>query len=574
LNKKKTIISLLLDYKYSILAGLLVLSIVDFCQLSIPLIIERAVDALTLKDAGFNTLTKYALYISGLAVIMSIFRFFWRYFILGASRKIELNLRNEFFSHLQGLSSDFFFRRKVGDLVAHTVNDIEAIRMACGIGVVIAYDGILLLLFILAAMIYISPILTLYAFIPFPILGVVVFKFGKMIEERFEKVQASFSELTESARESISGIKVIKAFVREDAEVKEFESTSKEYLDKNLHLIKIWGVYQPLIAFIAGVATAMFLWVGGRSTITLDITLGDFAAVLVYLGMLTWPMVAMGWAYDLIKRANASMKRVNEILMVSPEVIGDVANSVEVDIKGSVEFRNVIFSYPDGKRVLNGVTLSVPQGTAFGITGGTASGKSTLFNLLMRVMEPSKGQIFVDGIDVREIKKESLRKGIIFVPQETTVFSGTIRDNISFMNLSVSDRDIVEAAKLAGIYDEIVEFQGGFDARIGERGLSLSGGQRQRIAIARAILLNPRVLILDDVLSSLDLKTESLVLRNLRIIMRGKTLIVVSSRVPSISGFDRIAVFERGKVVELGTHDELMAKDGIYASLYKVQMFD
>ena len=573
MNKKKTLTFLVLQYKYSILAGIVALSVVDLSQLSIPLIIERAIDALTLKGAGLQALTRYALYILGLAVVMSIFRFFWRYFILGASRKIEFTLRNEFFTHLQRLPFDFYGERKVGDLMALTVNDIEAIRMACGIGVVVAYDGILLFVFILAAMAYVSPTLTLYAIIPFPILGFIVARFGKMIEDRFEKVQASFSDLTEKARESISGVKVVKAFVKERSEVEDFENTSNDYLGVNLRLIKIWGVYQPLITFIAGIATAIFLWVGGRSTITLGITLGDFAAISIYLGMLTWPMVAMGWAVDIIKRGNASIKRVNEILLTRPEIAGS-QDSVEIEIKGKIEFRNLSFSYPNGKKALTNINLTIPEGTSLGITGGTASGKSTLLKLLMKIIEPSEGQIFIDGIDLRKIKKDSLRKGLIFLPQETVIFSGTIRDNIAFMNPDVSDKEIIEAAKLAEIYNEIESFPGGLDARVGERGLSLSGGQRQRIALARAILLKPKVLILDDVLSSLDLRTEGLVLRNLKRFMNGKTIIVVSSKVPSISGFDKLAVLEKGKLIELGTHDDLMNRDGIYTRLYRVQTLD
>ncbi|HLE25720.1 MAG TPA: ABC transporter ATP-binding protein, partial [Thermodesulfobacteriota bacterium] len=334
-----------------------------------------------------------------------------------------------------------------------------------------------------------------------------------------------------------------------------------------------WGVYQPLITFIAGIATAIFLWVGGRSTITLGITLGDFAAISIYLGMLTWPMVAMGWAVDIIKRGNASIKRVNEILLTRPE-IADSPDSVDIEIKGKIEFRDLSFTYPNGKKALTNINLTIPEGTSLGITGGTASGKSTLLKLLMKIIELSEGQIFTDGIDLRKIKKDSLRKGLIFLPQETVIFSGTIRDNIAFMNPDVSDEGIIEAAKLAEIYNEIESFPGGLDARVGERGLSLSGGQRQRIALARAILLKPKVLILDDVLSSLDLRTEGLVLRNLKRFMNGKTIIVVSSKVPSISGFDKLAVLEKGKLIELGTHDDLMNRDGIYTRLYKVQTLD
>lgn len=572
MNKKKTIFSLLLKYKYSFLAGLIALSLVDICQLSIPLIIERVIDALTLEDATISDISKYGLYMLIIAIVMSVFRFFWRYFIMGAARKIEQSLRNDFFAHLQSLNFDFFSEKKVGDLMAHTVNDVETLKFACGLGVLVAYDGIFLLVFIFAAMLYISPQLTLYAFIPFPILGVVIYMFGKMIEQRFQRVQDSFSELTESARESISGIKVVKAFVRQDKELKDFARSSNNYLDRNLSLIKIWGVYQPIITFTAASATAIFLWLGGIDTITLDITLGSFAAILVYLTMLTWPMMAMGWAVDIIKRGNASLNRINAVLSIKPKSISE-PNAIEFDIKGNIEFRDLSFSYK-GKRALSDVSLKIALGNAMGITGTTGSGKSTLFHLLTRIEDPPDGSIFIDGMDIKKIKRGSLRKGIIYVPQETTVFSGTIRDNISFMNPEITEAQIENAAKIAEIYDEIMEFPGGFDARVGERGLSLSGGQRQRVALARAILLKPSVLILDDVFSSLDLKTESLVLRNLRREMKESTLLAISSRVPSISGFDSIAVFENGRLVELGNHDELMAKSGIYHGLYKIQTFE
>ncbi len=572
MTKKKTLFSLLIKYKYSFLAGLIALSVVDICQLSIPLIIERVIDALTLENATISDISKYGLYMLIIAIIMSVFRFFWRYFIMGAARKIEQSLRNEFFAHLQSLNFDFFSEKKVGDLMAHTVNDVETLKFACGLGVLVAYDGIFLLIFIFGAMLYISPVLTLYAFIPFPILAVVIYFFGRMIERRFQRVQDSFSELTESARESISGIKVIKAFVRQDEELKDFARSSNDYLDKNLSLIKIWGVYQPIITFAAASATAIFLWLGGVKTITMDITLGNFAAILVYLTMLTWPMMAMGWAVDIIKRGNASLNRINAVLANRPKALSE-PKAIELDIEGNIEFRDLSFSY-NGTKALSDVSLKIPIGQAIGITGATGAGKSTLFHLLTRIEEPPDNSIFIDGIDVKKIKRESLRRGVIYVPQETTVFSGTIKDNISFMNPEISDDQIEEAAKNTQIYDEIMQFPGGFEARVGERGLSLSGGQRQRLALARAILLKPKVLILDDVFSSLDLKTESLVLRNLRTHMKGTTLLAISSRVPSISGFDSIAVFDEGKLAELGTHQELMSENGIYHGLYKIQTFE
>ena len=571
-TKKKTIFSLLLKYKYSFIAGLFALSLVDVCQLSIPLIIERVVNTLTLENPNTSDITRYGLYMLAIAVAMAVFRFIWRFLIMGAARKIEQSLRNEFFDHLQSLHFDFFSRRKVGDLMAHTVNDIETLKFACGLGVLIAYDGAFLLVFIFIAMLYISPELALYAFLPFPVLGVIVYKFGRMIEKRFQRVQDSFSELTESARESISGIKVVKAYVREESEAKDFSASSAHYLDKNLKLINIWGVYQPLITLTAGLATAIFIWFGGIKTISLDITLGQFAAALVYLAMLTWPMMAMGWAVDIIKRGTASLNRINDVLKEEPKAIYE-PGAVELEIKGDIELRNLSYSY-NGKRALNNVSMHIPMGQALGVTGATGSGKSTLFQLLTRIEEPPLNSMFIDSVDVRNIKRDSLRDGVIYVPQETTVFSGTVMDNISFMNPHVTKEQVMEAARVAELYDEIMAFPGGFDAVVGERGLSLSGGQRQRLALARAVLLKPSVLVLDDVFSSLDLRTESLVLRNLRREMDGRTLLAISSRVPSISGFDRIAVFEKGSLVELGSHEELMEKEGIYSGLYRIQTYE
>jgi ATP-binding cassette, subfamily B, multidrug efflux pump len=571
-RKKKTIFSLLLKYKYSFLAGLFALTLVDLCQLSIPLVIERVIDTLTLEKPQVSDITRFGLYMVGIAVAMAVFRFFWRFFIMGAARRIEQSLRDEFFSHLQSLHFDFFSKRKVGDLMAHTVNDIETLKFACGLGVLVAYDGVFLLIFIFAAMLYISPELALYAFIPFPILAVIIYKFGRMIEKRFQRVQDSFSVLTESARESISGIKVVKAYVREENEVKDFRASSSDYLDKNLNLIKIWGVYQPIITFMAGAATAIFIWMGGIKTISLDITVGQFAAALVYLAMLTWPMMAMGWAVDIIKRGTASLNRINDVLMEEPKSVYE-PGTVELDIQGDIELRNLTFSY-NGKRALNNVSMRIPTGQALGVTGGTGSGKSTILQLLTRIEEPPENTMFIDSLDVRKIDRDSLRNGVIYVPQETTVFSGTVMDNISFMNPEVTEEQVEDAARVAELYREIMAFPGGFDTMVGERGLSLSGGQRQRLALARAVLLKPKVLVLDDVFSSLDLRTESLVLKNLRREMEGRTLLTISSRVPSISGFDRIAVFEKGSLVEIGSHEELMKREGIYSGLYKIQTYE
>ena len=567
--KKTSILSLLLRYKYSFLLGIAALTVVDLAQLTIPMIVGWIIDTLTSPDPSPDKITKYALYIFGLGIFMAFFRLGWRYFIMGSARKIENSLRNEFFHHLQSLHYDFFSSKKIGDLMAHTVNDIETLKFSCGLGVLVAYDGIFLFIFIFITMLFVSPMLTLIAFIPFPLLAFFMYKFGNQIEKRFQKTQESFSVLTESARQSISGIKVVKAFNREESESQDFEKSSFDYLNRNIHLIRVWGVYQPLITLMAACSTAIFILIGGLKTIEMDITLGKFTSMLVYLAMLTWPMMAMGWSVDIIKRGNASINRLNKIFKVLPG-IEKIENQVDSPVSGSISVHDLSFSF-NGTPVLENISLEIPRGSSLGITGTTGSGKTTLMSLLMKIYETEDNHIFVDGTDINRIPRSRIQEAVVYVPQDTTIFSGTVTDNITFMNPDLTEHQIVEAAKISAIYEDIVQFPNGFNTIVGERGLSLSGGQRQRIAIARAMLLKPRVLILDDVLSSLDLQTESIVFKNIINEMRGNTLISVSSRVPSISGFDNIAVFENGKIVEFGNHNELKDIEGIYSHMYRMQ---
>lgn len=573
MNKKKSIFSLLIKYKYSFIAGVTALTLVDVAQLAIPKVVQWLIDSLTTGEAGFREVTRYGLYILGIGLFMGIFRFGWRYFIMGAARKIENSLRNEFFNHLQSMHYDFFSRRKVGDLMAHTVNDIETLKFACGLGVLIAYDGIFLFSFIFIAMMLISPELTLYAFIPFPLLAAFMYIFGNKIEKRFQKTQDSFSTLTETARQSISGIKVVKAFNRENEEYRDFEKASLDYLDRNINLIRVWGVYQPLITLFTGIATAIFLFYGGISSVKTDISVGKFTALLVYLSMLTWPMMAMGWSVDIMKRGKASINRLNKIFAIPPRRQDVTYEEFTKLVFGDIRIIDLNFSYEE-QQVLKNINLDIPAGTTLGITGTTGAGKTTLLNLIMKVYDVQDGKIFLNSTDINRIPRERIQENFIYVPQETTVFSGTIEDNITFMNPNITEEQIEEVTKLAGIYDEIIEYPLGFQTYVGERGLSLSGGQRQRIAIARAILMNPMVLILDDVLSSIDLQTESRVLNNIKKKMEGKTLITVSSRVPSLRDFDRIAVFEEGRIIEIGRHEDLISKDGIYSNMYNVQIIE
>ena len=567
--RKTSISSLILRYRYSFLTGMVSLTLVDMAQLSVPIVIQWIIDELTLQNTDFSLITRYSLYILGLGLFMALFRLGWRYFIMGGARKIEYSLRNDFFEHLQKLNFGFFSGRKVGDLMAHTVNDIETLKFSCGLGLLIAYDGVFLFFFIFAAMIYISPEMAFYAFLPFPALAVFVYKFGNMMERRFQRSQDSFSELTESARMPVSGIKVVKAFRLERAEERDFDRASEDYLEKNVRLAKVRAVVQPFIYFVSSLAMALFLLFGGREAIGTEITLGEFTAILVYLMMLAWPMMAMGWAIDLLKRGNASINRLNDIFAIEE---GDETRAGEKDceLKGDIRFSGVSFSYGSAP-ALREVSLRIPRGATLGITGLVGSGKTTLMKLLMKIHETGPGEITVDGIDIREISRKSLQGTIVYVPQEITVFSGTVYDNITFINPDITREQVERAARTAGIYEQVMEFERGFDTVVGERGLSLSGGQRQRLAIARALVLRPEVLILDDVLSSLDPQTENTVITNVMEAMRGRTVVIISNRISSVAGLSRIAVMKNGEIIESGERGELLERRGVYYALEKLQ---
>ena len=567
--RKTSIPSLILRYRYSFLTGMVSLTLVDMAQLSVPIVIQWIIDELTLQNTDFSLITRYSLYILGLGLFMALFRLGWRYFIMGGARKIEYSLRNDFFEHLQKLNFGFFSGRKVGDLMAHTVNDIETLKFSCGLGLLIAYDGVFLFFFIFAAMIYISPEMAFYAFLPFPALAVFIYKFGNMMERRFQRSQDSFSELTESARMPVSGIKVVKAFRLERAEERDFDRASEDYLEKNVRLAKIRAVVQPFIYFVSSLAMALFLLFGGREAIGTEITLGEFTAILVYLMMLAWPMMAMGWAIDLLKRGNASINRLNDIFAIKE---GDETRAGEKDceLKGDIRFSGVSFSYGSAP-ALREVSLRIPRGATLGITGLVGSGKTTLMKLLMKIHETGPGEITVDGIDIREISRKSLQGTIVYVPQEITVFSGTVYDNITFINPDITREQVERAARTAGIYEQVMEFERGFDTVVGERGLSLSGGQRQRLAIARALVLRPEVLILDDVLSSLDPQTENTVITNVMEAMRGRTVVIISNRISSVAGLSRIAVMKNGEIIESGERGELLERRGVYYALEKLQ---
>jgi len=558
-----------IENRWRVLVGLIALLIVDVLQLFIPRVVKYVIDDLTLGIASPSRLLLYGLEVLILALGIGGFRYIWRYFLLGTSRRIEKALRDRLFTHLQTLSSSYFSNTKVGDLMAHATNDIDAVRMSLSLGIVFLVDTVILGVLTIFFMIYIHPKLTLFAILPMPLITLITLLFSRTIHHRFEILQKAFASLTERVREAIAGIRVIKAYVLEEREREKLSTLSRDYIQKNLNVTRVWGMFFPIIIFFSNLSMAIVLYLGGKLTIFQSISTGDFVAFMSYLGLLAWPMMALGWAINVIQRGGASMDRLSQIFTETPE-ISDSPKTLPLSIlKGKIEMRDLTF-FPrhGGNPLLRDIHLTVKQGEGIVIVGRTGCGKTIFCNLVARVLEPPEGCLFFDDIEVHEIPLEVLRRSIGYVPQETFLFSDTIRANIAFGKLDATDKEIVEAAHLAQIYDEVMEFPEGMGTVIGEKGVTLSGGQRQRIAIARAILMNPPIFILDDALSSVDIQTEEKILEGLEKFLQGKTSILITHRIAPLRRAYRIIVLEEGRVAERGNHDTLLSQGGIYSELY------
>lgn len=542
-----------------------------------PLVIRRAIDDLN-HGVTREKLVTYSLLLVAVAAVKGIFQFLTRWIVIGISRDIEFDLRNDLFRHLESLSYSYYQRTRTGDIMARATNDLNAVRMLLGPAIMYSANTLVFTAGALIFMFSISPKLTLYAFAPLPIASITVQYFGRRIHERFERIQAMFSDISARAQENFSGARVIRAYAQEEAEIRQFETENKEYIARSLKLVRLMGMLWPTLEMLLGLAIVIVLWVGGREVLRGHITVGGFVAFNTYMVQLTWPVIALGWVINIFQRGTASMVRIAEILQEQPEiadtdeVIAGMDGQVS-SIDGDIEFRNLNFGY-DGVPVLKDINLRIPAGTSLAIVGPTGSGKSTLVSLIPRIYDATPGAVLIDGRPIREYAIEALRRNIGFVPQETFLFGDSVRENIAFGADGASDEDVRLAAEAANIAAEIESFPEKYNTMVGERGITLSGGQKQRTAIARAIIRNPRVLILDDALSSVDTQTEDKILNQLREIMRGRTTIFISHRVSTVRNADRIAVLHGGRVVEYGTHDDLVSLNGYYTDLYNKQLLE
>ena len=531
-----------------------------------------------------HRLAIWALLFLAVFVVKGIFQFLTRWVMIGISRDIEFDLRNDLFRHLEQLPYGYYQRMRVGDIMARATNDLNAVRNLLGPAIMYSANTLVFMIGALAFMWHTSPRLTLYAFTPLPIVSIVIQYFGRRIHERFERIQASFSDISARAQENFSGARIVRAFAQEQSEIKLFEKSNLEYIGRSLKLVRLMGMLWPTLELMLGLAVVLVLWLGGREVLLGRINIGQFVSFNTYMLQLTWPIIALGWVINIFQRGTASMARIQEIFETKPEIeTGAFEENPEVSqsraylgdprITGDIEFRNLTFGYGD-TTVLHDINLRVPAGSSLAIVGPTGSGKSTLVSLIPRIYDAAPGMVLIDGKSIRELSVAELRQNIGFVPQETFLFSDSIRENIAFGTPDASDENVHAAAEGASIAKDIDGFPDKYATVVGERGITLSGGQKQRTAIARALIRNPRILILDDALASVDTYTEEKILDHLREVMQGRTTIFISHRVSTVKNADRIAVLHDGRIVEYGTHEELLALNGYYTDLYNKQLLE
>ncbi len=576
MKKNNIILKYLYRYKWKYFLGIITLFVVDFVNLYIPQFTGEITDGLESKTMNIHGVLLGIGKILIVGAILMIGRFLWRYFIFGSSRAIECEIRNDLFAHLEKLSMSYFNKNKTGDLMSHFTNDLNAVRMSIGPAVITTFDAVIMTLMVLIKMIlYVDLRLTVLAVIPLLFIAVGGVYYGKTAEKKFTAKQQAFSDLTDQVQESISGIRVIKAFVQERKELKAFGKANKENKDKNMGVVKLQAVVMPSLDFIIGFSSVITLLYGGYLTIKGDITLGRFIAFNQYIYMLVWPMIAAGDSITFFSQGFASLKRIQNIFDEKPEIFDeDTVKRVE-HLEGDIQIKDLCFQYNnDAPKALNNISVHIEKGSSLAILGRTGSGKTTLVNLLLRMYNVEPGQITLDGYDIREIPLKTLRENIAYVPQDNFLFSDTLRNNIAF-GAADNDLEMVEqAAKEACIHENIMNFPLKYETVVGERGATLSGGQKQRSSIARAFMKDAPILILDDSLSAVDTNTEERILENLKKNREGKTTIIIAHRISTIQNADRILVLDAGEAAEYGTHEELLKLQGIYARMYEKQQLE
>lgn len=595
MNELKTLIPYLRAYRRGITQGLVLVVITNLFGIAGPYLVKLAIDGLDDPNLQSDTILLYGLGIVGAALLGGAAKFGMRELLNGVSRKIECDLRNDFFEHLMRLDAAFYGASRTGDLMARATNDTLAVRMATGPAIMYAVNTAVGFLLALSLMLWISPWLTAIALLPLIALPQIVLRFSRVIHRRFEQIQEQFSTVSTMVQENLTGVRIVRAYSQESTQEAQFSQMNQAYMDSNMSLVKISGLMHPLIALFAGGAMVLVLWIGGLQVISGAITVGDFVAFGIYLALLVWPMIALGWVVSLFQRGAASMGRINRILETEPTIAAPSDPTPMPSLPGRIEFRDVTFAYPGTERlVLGGISFVVPSGQTVAIVGPTGAGKSSLVSLIPRLHDPTSGQILLDGTPVSDFDPAELRRRIGMVPQDPFLFSTTIEENIGLgMDWATEawarrearelqpqgpeeavDGAVAEAAKVAQLDDSIRQFPKGYGTFLGERGINLSGGQKQRATLARAVARDPNILILDDALSAVDTHTESKILKDLRRVMANRTSFIISHRVSAVMHADLILVLDRGSIVERGRHADLAASGGIYASLIRRQTLE